>query len=91
MDPQVRRKDGCGAWIDWAAYGMCIENGTGWEIDHAVPVAVGGGDEITNLQPLQWQNNRHKGDDWPTWSCLVCAVRTQLGPPTSTRLAPRLY
>ena len=42
-----------------------------WEIDHIRPVAHGGGDELTNLQPLQWKNNRHKGDDFPNWSCAV--------------------
>ena len=34
----------------------------GWEIDHIRPVADGGGDELENLQPLQWENNRGKGD-----------------------------
>jgi hypothetical protein len=34
----------------------------GWEIDHILPVSQGGGDEITNLQPLQWENNRRKDE-----------------------------
>ena len=34
----------------------------GWEIDHIVPVSQGGGDELTNLQPLQWENNRRKDE-----------------------------
>jgi 5-methylcytosine-specific restriction endonuclease McrA len=34
----------------------------GWEIDHIRPVARGGGDELENLQALQWENNRRKGD-----------------------------
>jgi hypothetical protein len=33
------------------------------------PVAAGGGDELENLQPLQWENNRHKSDLWPQWAC----------------------
>ena len=37
----------------------------GWEIDHCKPVAKGGGDELLNLQPLQWENNRTKADNWP--------------------------
>jgi len=73
IDAAVRRKDRCGAWIDWAKYGDTTENGTGWEIDHDFPVSRGGGDELSNLQPLQWQNNRHKGDSWPSWSCAVFA------------------
>lgn len=35
----------------------------GWEIDHRIPVAKGGGDEVQNLQPMQWKNNRTKGDN----------------------------
>jgi len=34
----------------------------GWEIDHIVPVALGGGDDLPNLQPLQWENNRRKDE-----------------------------
>ncbi len=61
------RKDTCGASIRRDAYGT---TGTyGWEIDHIKPVAKGGGDELDNLQPLHWENNRHKGDDWPKWTC----------------------
>jgi hypothetical protein len=65
----VRRKDACGAWIDRQKYGDTAASGTGWEIDHIVPVAHGGGDQLSNLQPLQWQNNRAKSD-----GPLVCAV-----------------
>jgi len=34
----------------------------GWEIDHILPVSQGGGDELINLQPLQWENNRRKDE-----------------------------
>ena len=70
-NPNTYRKDACGAVICRTAYGVIGD--TGWEIDHIVPVAKGGGDQVSNLQPLQWQNNRHKGDEWPSWSCAVSA------------------
>jgi 5-methylcytosine-specific restriction endonuclease McrA len=71
-DPSLVRKDVCGAWIHWNKYGVTVDYGNGWEIDHKKPVAKGGGDEIDNLQPLQWQNNRKKGDDFPASN--FCAV-----------------
>jgi len=71
VDPAVRRVDACGAWIDWAQYGVTVEGGTGWEIDHIQPVSKDGSDDLSNLQPLQWQNNRRKGDDWPNWNCAI--------------------
>lgn len=70
-DPATWRKDTCGAWINRAAYGSTAA--TGWEVDHIKPVAKDGTDELTNLQPLNWQNNRRKGDDWPNWACAVTA------------------
>jgi len=71
-DPAAFRKDTCDAWIARNEYGL--ETDHGWEIDHIVPVARGGGDGLDNLQPLLWQNNRHKSDNWPNWSCLISAA-----------------
>ena len=34
----------------------------GWEIGHRTPPANGGGDELDNLLPLQWENYRRNGD-----------------------------
>ena len=34
----------------------------GWEIDHIVPISQGGTDDLSNLQPLQWENNRRKDE-----------------------------
>lgn len=36
----------------------------GWEIDHIKPVVRGGTDELDNLQPLYWENNRYKADTY---------------------------
>lgn len=58
-DKDVWRKDQCKAWIRRRQYGN-RESQYGWEIDHIKPVAEGGGDELSNLRPLQWQNNASK-------------------------------
>lgn len=63
------RKDTCGASMQRGKYGKTEQ--WGWEIDHIKPVSKGGTDDISNLQPLQWENNRHKGDDYPQWDCLI--------------------
>lgn len=69
-DPNIFRKDTCGAWIKRNEYGN-TNSKYGWEIDHIIPVAQGGTDFIENLQPLQWENNRHKSDNYPRWECKV--------------------
>ena len=71
-DPNLFRKDACGAWIARSAYGATTQYG--WEIDHVIPVAKGGTDDLSNLQPLQWETNRFKSDNWPSWSCKVRAA-----------------
>lgn len=52
-DPNRWRKDACGAWIGWTEYGD-RDSDYGWEIDHIDP---NGGDDLSNLRPLQWKNN----------------------------------
>ena len=68
-EKNVWRKDHAGAWISKAQYGQ--ETGYGWEVDHAKPESKGGSDHINNLVPLQWRNNRTKGDDYPEFKTSV--------------------
>lgn len=74
QDPNVLREDRCGALIRRDKYGDTTPKGLGWEIDHNMPVAKGGTDSLDNLQPLQWENNRGKGDSFPSWTCAVKAA-----------------
>ena len=60
-DPNRYRQDVYGKWMDYILHGDTSQP-MGWEIDHIRAVANGGGDELANLQPLQWYNNRIKGD-----------------------------
>lgn len=72
-DPNVWRKDTCGAWMKRNEHGN-TNSQHGWEIDHIKQKAQHGSDHISNLQPLQWENNRHKGDNYPNWSCKIKAA-----------------
>jgi hypothetical protein len=68
-DPAFFRMDSCGVVIARNRHG---ETGPGgWEIDHIKPVAKGGTDALSNLQPLYWFNNRHKSDNYPNWKCAM--------------------
>jgi len=71
-DPSIFRKDSCGAWIKRSDYGD-VNSIYGWEIDHIRPRIKGGVTSLGNLQPLQWENNRYKSDDWPNWFCKIRA------------------
>jgi hypothetical protein len=59
------KKDCCGTIIQKNKYGTA--SAYGWEIDHIRPVEKGGTDDLENLQPLYWENNRLKGNQWPDW------------------------
>lgn len=66
-DQNVWRYDICGKPIRFSDHGN-TDSEYGWEIDHIYPSSLGGSDDIDNLQPLQWENNREKGDQYP-WNC----------------------
>lgn len=65
----VWRKDFAGAWINKNAYGTT--GPYGWEIDHRMPQARGGSDTLPNLFPCQWENNRTKGDNYPSFITVI--------------------
>ncbi len=70
-DASKWRKDVAGAWMTRSRYGE--EHLYGWEIDHVFPEAKGGDDNLVNLRPMQWDNNRSKSDDYPEYSYVKVA------------------
>ncbi len=67
QDPKIFRKDIFGNWIKKSDYGN-LNSEFGWEIDHIKPVIKKGLDYLDNLQPLHWNNNRLKGDNFLNWN-----------------------
>ncbi len=59
-DPAEWRMDAYGGIMRYAVYGQT--SAFGWEVDHINPK---GSDDLWNLQPLYWVNNRRKGDQYP--------------------------
>ena len=63
------RQDTCGAWMQKDKYGT--EENLGWAIDHVYPSSKGGKDDLENLRPMNWQNNRSKADNYPSYQCVI--------------------
>lgn len=74
-DPNIWRKDLAGAWIRKDMYGT--DSKYGWEIDHIMPVSRGGQNNMSNLQPLHWENNRRKSDSYPTFTTCISSSGNQ--------------
>lgn len=78
FNPDMYRKDPCGAWIVWDKYGV-QDSIYGWEIDHIVPQAMLENkkvsatliDDLHNLRPMQHENNASKKDDYPSYTAVV--------------------
>ena len=60
-NPDIWRKDQCGAWIYRQHYGTAsvgeCHTSYKWQIDHIKPESKEGEDIISNARPLQWYNN----------------------------------
>jgi hypothetical protein len=67
QDSFLWRSDICGGIMRFTDHGD-TNSKYGWEIDHIKPTSLGGTDNLSNLQPLHWENNGKKGDSYP-WYC----------------------
>lgn len=70
-DPDIYRQDECGAWIKFQSYGK-RDDTFGWEIDHITSQDHNGSDALSNLRPLQWENNVAKSN-----GRLTCKIKAQ--------------
>lgn len=75
-DPEKYRQDPCGAWICREKYGN-TDSAFGWEIDHVFPrsmIKMEGTidpDDLVNLRPMNWMNNRSKKDCFPIYTATI--------------------
>lgn len=59
-DPDLYRKDPYGNIMYKPSYGL--DSSMGWEVDHIKPKSLGGADSTRNLQALNTEINKEKGD-----------------------------
>ena len=76
-DPKVWRQDECGAWMQFSKHGD-RKSTYGWEIDHITSTDNGGSDALSNLRPLQWENNLSKSSG--RLKCAITAKGEKNGP-----------
>ena len=70
VDADLFRHDAAGAWIARDCYGN-LESIYGWEIDHIYPLSRGGDNQMDNLRPMNWRNNKSKKNDYPYYKAVV--------------------
>ena len=58
--PDDWRSDDYGSLIHWDAYGD-TRSAYGWQIDHILPSALGGSDDLRNLRALHHRRNASLG------------------------------
>lgn len=68
-DPDKRRKDMAGAWIEWDQYET--EGPYGWGLYPLIPLSKGGSLEWMALLPLHWQNAQSRGENFPLYTTTV--------------------
>ena len=68
-DENKYRFDDCAAIMQRDLYGK-TDSIYGWTIDHIIPLSKGGSNDLSNLRPMQHQNNAAKADN-----NLLCIVK----------------
>ena len=73
INPDLARKDACGAWIFLRGY-RDFTDPYGWDIDHINPALRNNTDEPEeNLRPMHVKNIESKGNSYPVYFSAVTA------------------
>lgn len=71
-DPDIFRKDACGAWIRKDMFRQ-PNNMYGWDVDLIFPKVLGGSTAECNLRALNCKNLESKGNDYPSYNAVLTA------------------